>query len=360
MKPLTNRVPSYSAARSRVSKFSPALSGLRGLASLGVVLFHETNAAKWPFITFPADAFTYSLFLGVPIFLMMSMYLLLNRLDANSDLKHYFKRRIIRIWPIYYGTLVVAYLIFRFPFWAFVRYLFFVEYYVNPSGYFPVAVFWTLQLEEAVYLIIPIIHKIRLKNWLGYGIILGGFSYLSWVTLFAAQAPPRDTISYLQQLLPISLIGYGFGILAYTGIIYSKRMRWLSVAGILGYFLMNYYYSGSLIYNSASQYFIYNVLLYGIALTGFAFVVANPPKFLGWFTFFGEESYALYAIHLAFVVLFGLPGLFYAIGLAFVVEFAARPKEMMRRLSSTYSALIRPKRAYGGSTTMPIPGNDVT
>src|SRR5438132_6718138 len=84
---------------------------------------------------------------------MMSMYRLLKRLDANADLRHYFRRRIIRIWPIYFGTLVVLYLLFPYPLIDFIRYLlFFVEYYVYPLGYFPVSIFWTLQLEEAVYL----------------------------------------------------------------------------------------------------------------------------------------------------------------------------------------------------------------
>src|ERR1700730_16332722 len=80
------------------SKFDPGLSGLRGLASFGVVLFHASI-----YIRMPLFALTSTFYLGVPVFLMMSMYLLLKRLDANALLKHYFKRRIIRIWPIYFG-----------------------------------------------------------------------------------------------------------------------------------------------------------------------------------------------------------------------------------------------------------------
>jgi hypothetical protein len=80
-------------------------------------------------------------------------------------------------------------------------------------------------------------------------------------------------------------------------------------------------------------------------LIGFAHIVAKPPRFLSWFTIFGEESYALYAIHFAFVTFFGIAGMFYAIGLAFLIEFSARPKEMLRRIIPTYSALLRNREA---------------
>jgi peptidoglycan/LPS O-acetylase OafA/YrhL len=321
-----------------VTRYDPALSGLRGLASLGVVMLHETYFAKFPFNVFPINALTLEGFLGVPIFLMMSMYLLLNRLDANTDLKHYFKRRIIRIWPIYYGTLIVAYFLFPFPFWAFVRYLFFVQYYASPAGYFPLWIFWTLQLEEAAYIAIPLIHRLRNKNLLGLGIILLGFGYLSYLVFFGSGF--AKNISNLQILLPISLLGYGFGLLAYTGVFNSKKMRILALGGILGYFVWNFEWNGSLVYNSTMAYFVNDVLLYAVALTGFAYIVTHPPKFLGWFTLLGEESYALYAVHLAFVYFFGLAGLFYALGTAFAVELAARPKEMIKRIKRSYSEML--------------------
>jgi peptidoglycan/LPS O-acetylase OafA/YrhL len=88
------------------------------------------------------------------------------------------------------------------------------------------------------------------------------------------------------------------------------------------------------------EYFVYNVLLYTAALAGFACLVARPPQFLSWFTFLGEESYALYAVHFALVAFFGIPGIFYAIALAFAIEFASRPKEIMKRLRITYSNLL--------------------
>ena len=80
------RVPATSAsehspvARSSLKgkqKFDPGLSGLRGAASFGVVLFHATI-----YFGYPLKALTNTFYLGVPIFLMMSMYLLLKRLEG--------------------------------------------------------------------------------------------------------------------------------------------------------------------------------------------------------------------------------------------------------------------------------------
>lgn len=312
-------------------KFDPTLSGLRGLAAFGVMIFHATK-----FLGYPINTFTSTFYLGVPIFLMMSMYLLLNRLDANRDLKRYFKRRVLRIWPIYYGCLVIFDILFRIPFWDFLRYLFFLEYYVNPFGFFPVTIFWTLQLEEAAYLLIPLIHRFPRKDLLGWGLILGGFAYLASI---APTPLSNHPMVYLQIYLPVPLIAYGFGILVYEGRI-PGATKSLGLIGIFGFTLVNLLLTWSVTIPSFEAN-ITNVLLYAISLTGFAGILASPPRFLRAFTLIGEESYALYAIHYAMVMIFGLVGILYALLAALLIEFSLRPKEVARRLLIAYS---RPKK----------------
>ncbi len=116
-----------------------------------------------PLLTLP---FFRTLYIGVPIFLMLSMYLLLGSLEKNDDLKHYFLRRIKRIWPIYWGSLVVFYFVFKLPLGSFLQYFFFIQYFLHPQQAYPVAlsVFWTLQLEEFAYLAIPLISKLNLEK----------------------------------------------------------------------------------------------------------------------------------------------------------------------------------------------------
>lgn len=340
---IAGRVPATSAsehnpaARSSLKgkrKFDPGLSGLRGAASFGVVLFHATI-----YFGYPLKALTNTFYLGVPIFLMMSMYLLLKRLDVNGDLKHYFKRRIIRIWPIYYGTLVAFYIIFRFPFWDFVRYLFFAEYYVNPFGVFPISIFWTLQVEEAMYLFIPLIHRLKKqeKELLAVGMILTGFSYLGFISQTPAGVHP---MVYFQMFLPLSLMAYGFGILVYSGRL-TENLRWLAIIGIIGYFIINLLNSNNIGLPYYANFFVNNILLYSISLLGFAGFVSKPPRILGSLVFLGEESYALYAIHYALVMVFGVIGILYAVAAAFAIEYALRPREINRRLSYSYLSLFQ-------------------
>jgi peptidoglycan/LPS O-acetylase OafA/YrhL len=312
------------------SGFNPALSGVRGTASFAVVIFHATM-----YLQYPISALTNTFYLGVPVFLMMSMFLLLNRLDSNSNLKHYFVRRIIRIWPIYYGCLITFDIFFHIPFWAFIRYLFFVEYYVNPFGYFPVSVFWTLQLEEAMYILIPVIQRMKWKMWLASGFILLGFGYLAAISGTPFSGHPTV---YFEMYLPVPLIAYGFGVLGYLGKI-PLGAKWLSLLGISGYTVINLLSSNSIVLGHYLNFIFTNIVLYAITLTGFAAIVCSPPRFLRWLALLGEESYALYAIHYALVVLFGLVGIVYALIGSFLIELALRPKEIIRRLFSSYPEL---------------------
>ncbi|MDA4126919.1 MAG: acyltransferase family protein, partial [Thaumarchaeota archaeon] len=87
------------------TSYDPRLSGLRGSAAFLIVLYHVAGFGILvgipPLLARAFDQAVVGFWVGVPVFLMLSMVLLLRSLDANSDIKHYFKRRIKRIWPIY-------------------------------------------------------------------------------------------------------------------------------------------------------------------------------------------------------------------------------------------------------------------
>jgi peptidoglycan/LPS O-acetylase OafA/YrhL len=315
--------------------FDARLSGLRGLAAFGVIFVHlnSFDSLNQPLIAQMANS-------GVFVFLMLSIYLLLNRLDARPSLKHYFKRRIIRIWPIYYGSIIVFYFVFHIPFWDFVRYLFFVEYYVNPFGVYPAFVFWTLQLEELMYIFIPIIHNSARKVQ-----IAGIFTTLSLAYPFLLTAVQnagyKIPIPHLELLPPTFLVFYGFGILAYIGKM-RKDWRYLAPIGIFIYgasviYLPIFFPSSPYVVDALQDLCLFPFLL------GMGSVIKYPPNFLKWFVFLGEESYALYATHVVFVgelaplgAAFAPVAVACAVAFAFVVEFALRPREIWRRLSRTY------------------------
>ena len=94
-------------------KHIPALDGLRGLAILLVVFHHLTwfnpNAANG-FLKV-LGAVHSSGYVGVQLFFALSGYLITGNLLSTLAIPHFFKtfyaRRTLRIFPLYYGVLLV-------------------------------------------------------------------------------------------------------------------------------------------------------------------------------------------------------------------------------------------------------------
>jgi len=155
----------------------PALDGVRGLAILAVLLFHfvtPTNpqglvdgALNW--------LFSYGA-LGVDLFFLLSGFLITGILyDSRAD-PHYFRnfymRRVLRIFPLYYGVLaVIFFLVPAIPAlhnselaelrshqaWA---WLYGVNIYLAIHGSWAalsyITHFWSLAIEEQFYLLWPL------------------------------------------------------------------------------------------------------------------------------------------------------------------------------------------------------------
>jgi peptidoglycan/LPS O-acetylase OafA/YrhL len=138
----------------------PELDGIRGLAALGVVLFH---------------AFPHQIYWGwsfVDLFFVLSGYLITTIIlrgdESTTFLTSFYKRRILRIWPVYFLTLIAVVLLNAvsprgYPMDGFWWNLFFVQ---NTSLYFgqEPALFieafspsWSVAIEEQFYLVWPVL-----------------------------------------------------------------------------------------------------------------------------------------------------------------------------------------------------------
>src|SRR3954451_9663041 len=77
----------------------PEFDALRGLAALGVLLFHLR----------PNEGWTHFGMTGVHLFLVLSGFLItrivIDHVGSPDFLRAFYARRILRIWPIYYLTL---------------------------------------------------------------------------------------------------------------------------------------------------------------------------------------------------------------------------------------------------------------
>ncbi len=166
----------HSAARSPSERIL-ALDGLRGIAAIGVVLFHTYGTYTfwcWSFV---------DLFFVLSGFLITQVIITSN-LPTPTLLKHFWMRRVIRIWPVYYAALFIclAYGVAKTLFvdpsfqmnqvWQSFFFLQFFNFQFEavPQNWDYIPHFlhsWSIAVEEQFYLIWPfIIFALRGRWWL--------------------------------------------------------------------------------------------------------------------------------------------------------------------------------------------------
>src|SRR5262249_32690328 len=149
----------------------PGLDGVRGLAIL-VVLIHNVGYFEEPTDSLAIKIIRLGIgsgWIGVQLFFVLSGFLITGiLLDTKLD-AHYFRsfyvRRVLRIFPLYYLTLIVAFLALphlmdlgdwpeqarRYEIWHW-------SYLTNWFGSVPgLSHFWSLAVEEQFYLIWPFV-----------------------------------------------------------------------------------------------------------------------------------------------------------------------------------------------------------
>ncbi len=143
------------------TQYYPALDGLRGLAILLVVAYHNFGFINLTFFGW----------LGVDLFFVLSGFLisdiLLNSLGKKNFLKNFYTRRILRIFPLYYLSLLLFLYILPFicknvPIDYFSDNQFYLWTYLQnwlysfkPTNETVLHHFWSLAVEEQFYLLWP-------------------------------------------------------------------------------------------------------------------------------------------------------------------------------------------------------------
>jgi peptidoglycan/LPS O-acetylase OafA/YrhL len=159
--------------------YFPGLNGLRAIAAIAVVVSHITLALK-EFDLDPAifgsfkDGKPIGLLLaayGVTIFFVLSGFLITYLLQADKeqndiDIKKFYVRRILRIWPLYYLYFAIALIVIwltgaKTDLHAWPFYIFFAANvpFILGNIIGPVAHYWSLGVEEQFYLFWPWVNK---------------------------------------------------------------------------------------------------------------------------------------------------------------------------------------------------------
>jgi peptidoglycan/LPS O-acetylase OafA/YrhL len=151
----------------------PALDGLRGIAALMIVWYHFLllSPRQGVLLSFVTRSFGFG-WAGVDLFFVLSGFLITGILVDSKSRNHYFRtfygRRVLRIFPLYYGVLAVVFFILplvgaepRVPssskifFWTYTSNLYFQSNGGINADY--LRHFWTLAIEEQFYLVWPLI-----------------------------------------------------------------------------------------------------------------------------------------------------------------------------------------------------------
>ncbi len=159
---------------SRKIAWNPALEGIRGCAVLLVLMFHFLTRVD-PNRGLKAILFKigWAGWTGVDLFFVLSGYLITSILVQSKGTPHYFRdfysRRVRRIFPLYYGVLVIVLLIVplfdhlrtasvdrvlrdQWYFW-----LYLTNFIPRPAhaDWLSLGHFWSLAIEEQFYLVWP-------------------------------------------------------------------------------------------------------------------------------------------------------------------------------------------------------------
>jgi peptidoglycan/LPS O-acetylase OafA/YrhL len=314
----------------------PALDGVRGFAVLGVACSHLfPGATHSNFQAFVHDAFAFGSS-GVDLFFVLSGFLITGILyDSLPDpgfFRKFYARRVLRIFPLYYGVLLVfavAALLFGLNFhYQLLSLALYLQNttliaqrirdYTGPTA-LPLPHFWSLAVEEQFYLVWPItVFLLRTRRrllifcaaalllcpLLRIYLFLHGFDY------FVVSA---NTLCRSDSLLAGAALA-----LLFRSELHDRVLRaagWIFLAGASSKLLMVYLADHGPVLNTATGYRIYLAFDFSaIALASVGVIALSlrsplvsrlctlrPMRWLG------KYSYGIYVLHLILFTYFEDP-----------------------------------------------------
>lgn len=316
----------------KVKGYNRALDGLRGFFLLFVVMYHF----------YPGFFIVKLGWTGVDGFFVLSGYLitgiLYDTLNHDKYWSNFFMRRVLRIFPLYYGVillLVCSMLMFPVFFaekgvdvnWFFSNQIWYWLYIINWKMFMEnskllvfISHFWSLAIEEQFYLIWPFVlmlfRRINLHRLPMY--LLSSIAFIivfRFIFIFVLDYEGFGlyafTIARIDALIIGAIIAVGLRNKEYKGM-FERNTIWVFVASLCIFFL------GMILSHSTSPFSIFNqvfgytniAIIYGCIIVFCTcdnkifhfFRKITESKVL---VFFGKYSYSQYVFHLMFFLLFG-------------------------------------------------------
>lgn len=247
--------------------------------------------------------------LGVDIFFLISGFLICYLLIAEKkqngtlDLKRFYIRRCLRIWPLYYLVIAISPLIISWMDKASPHYLSNLFFYNNFHSIqtgewtFPFGHLWSICIEEHFYLICPMIVLIVNRKWLPgvfVGLVLISILYRSYAFLFENNwfKLYLHTFSRFDALI----IGCLAAIWHFESPFKPTSTKFTRVVILVIFILMmlfDYHFNWESLFMSAFKKYLY-LLTAGYLMVNFVFnpsPLFSPPK---WINYLGKISFGIY------------------------------------------------------------------
>ena len=297
---------------------------LRGIAVIAVIIYHFyvllglTHSKLFPYIHIFGS-------IGVPLFFVISGYLIYRSIDRNISHKgikkgilNYFLHRLFRILPAYYFNLLIVFLMASFilnnDFFyssSFFKQLFshltFTSYFTHKSAGFGInGAYWTLSIEMLWYIVAPLFLIFLNRTPILLFIVLLSMFYVWNVgngfldpvfNLDSKAINYRLLLSYYITQLPGQINYFIAGILIYKYSISISKEKSVQNYLFAAFFLFSFI--GIMGYYGIHLDFLPSHLIL-LSVTVLLFVLLYTTKvkggaFLGWI---GKISYSLYLWHM--------------------------------------------------------------
>lgn len=307
------------------SFYRPELDVLRFMAFMFVFIAHRNDLAPFgrtdhPWLYALSQIGVY----GVPVFFLLSAFLITELLERESqrtgriDVRAFYMRRILRIWPLYFlvffGLVLLNGLLPGAGADSPAKWLYFMlfagNWYITFNGWieYPVNPMWSLSVEEQFYIVIPFLAQLGRRALVAvniamllvsYGVIVhyaGGFTPTSgfsgqWTNSFVQ-------FQFVASGMLLSLFLRGrqpdWPVVVRAGLLASAVGLWLTAFFVFG---IKADFPRSTVAQSLAGW----PLVLGGAVLMLVSLLGLPRRFLPRpLIYLGRISYGLYLIHIFF------------------------------------------------------------
>jgi peptidoglycan/LPS O-acetylase OafA/YrhL len=290
-------------------KLLPNLTGLRFLLAFIVVIFHIPQFCEnrgFPFYNnlaiFNKGGEAVYMFFSLSGFLIIRQLYVEKSVSYTVNLKIFFLKRILRIFPLYYLVLTFGLIYYRLilpafgfdyqnnydlVYGIFLSYTFFPNIFASYSPGGIVEVLWSIGIEEQFYLLIaPLIFIIPFKSIIRFLVIFTIFFFLIYFS---------DLVKFFRNY---NMLFFYFSFSGLCSIMSLNKSINFHAFRYLFIFLLILYFTSSIFRDNLTNFYYHfiSMVLFGLTLQSFA---EKPIKLLEnkWLIYLGKISYGIYMFH---------------------------------------------------------------